>query len=148
MGSAMNFFIGLDNPAHAWPFKRAMLSVNAMRRRKSGFRVNEWILDSGAFTEISTHGRYRHGVEEYAQQVIRWSSEGELLAAVAQDYMCEEFILERTGLSILDHQRLTIERYRQLIALVGVPVLPVLQGYEPGDYVDHLEQYGPLLKPG
>jgi hypothetical protein len=47
-----------------------------------------------------------------------------------------------------EHQRLTIERYRELIDLVGVPVMPVLQGYYPAEYVQHLEDYGDLLKPG
>lgn len=144
----MNFFIGLDNPSHAWPFKRSMISINRIRNRKGEFYINEWIMDSGAFTEISTHGKWRTPVEDYAKHIIRWANTGELQAAVAQDYMCEDFILERTGLSIEDHQRLTIERYRQLIALVGVPVLPVLQGYSPTDYIQHVEDYGELLKPG
>lgn len=144
----MNFFIGLDNPSHAWPFKRTMISINRIRNRKSNFYVNEWIMDSGAFTEISTHGKWRSPVEDYAKHILRWSDTGELLAAVAQDYMCEEFILEKTGLSIEDHQRLTIDRYRQLVSLVGVPILPVLQGYYPADYVQHIEDYGDLLKPG
>lgn len=144
----MNFFIGLDNPSHAWPFKRTMVSINRIRNRKSDFLVNEWLMDSGAFTEISNHGRWRSPVRDYADQIVRWSKCGEMLAAVSQDYMCEEFILEKTGLTVEDHQRLTIERYRELIDLVGVPVMPVLQGYYPSEYVQHLEDYGDLLKPG
>lgn len=144
----MNFFIGLDNPSHAWPFKHSMISINRIRDRKSDFLVNEWLMDSGAFTEISNHGRWRSPVEDYAKQVVRWSTCGTMLAAVAQDYMCEDFILEKTGLSIAEHQRLTTERYRQLVGLVGAPVLPVLQGYAPSDYVAHLDIYGDLLKSG
>lgn len=125
-----------------------MISINRIRDRKSDFLVNEWLMDSGAFTEISTHGKWRSPVEDYAKQVVRWSTCGTMLAAVSQDYMCEDFILEKTGLSIAEHQRLTTERYRQLVGLVGVPVLPVLQGYHPKDYAAHLEIYGELLKPG
>lgn len=33
----MNFFIGLDNPSHAWPFRQRMISVNRIRDRKSEY---------------------------------------------------------------------------------------------------------------
>lgn len=115
-------------------------------------RVGDWIMDSGAFTEISRHGRYRHSVDEYAAEIRRWATNGSgrLLAAVAQDWMCEPFIVARTGLSVKEHQRLTIERYDALIALDtgGTYILPVLQGFEPADYVRHLEAYGNRLGPG
>jgi hypothetical protein len=123
--------------------------VNRIRNRKSAFEVGDWIMDSGAFTEISTFGRYRHSVEEYAAQIVRWRSNGHLLCAVSQDYMCEPFILKKTGLTLADHQRLTIERYDSLIACdTGVPIMPVLQGFDPGDYVDHIRQYGGRLDHG
>lgn len=106
-------------------------------------------MDSGAFTEISTHGTYRHSVSEYADQIKRWKSNGNLLAAVAQDYMCEPFIVEKTGLSVPVHQQLTVHRYDDLLREnVGVYVMPVLQGYAPDDYVDHLIMYGDRLGHG
>ncbi len=106
-------------------------------------------MDSGAFTEISTHGHYRHSVSEYADQIKRWASNGNLLAAVAQDYMCEPFIVEKTGLSIGEHQRLTVQRYDELLAQqCGVYILPVLQGFAPDDYVTHIRMYGDRLKHG
>jgi hypothetical protein len=79
-----------------------------------------------------------------------------IVAAVAQDYMCEPFMLAKTGLTVADHQRLTIERYDDLVAeldrLFGgkcpFPVMPVLQGYDPADYVRHIRAYGDRLKPG
>lgn len=106
-------------------------------------------MDSGAFTEVSTYGFYRHGVDQYAEQIKRWRNNGNLLAAVSQDYMCEPWILEKTGLSVNDHQRLTIERYDQLFASgTGVYILPVLQGYAPSDYVTHIRMYGSRLNQG
>lgn len=105
-------------------------------------------MDSGAFSSILRHGGYPHGVDEYAGQIARWRHCGRLLAAVAQDFMCEPAMLARTGLTVADHQRLTIERYDALLPLVeGVYVMPVLQGYSPMDYVAHVEQYGARLKP-
>jgi hypothetical protein len=142
------FFIGCPSPAKAQHFERCMISINALRKRQSDFAVNDWILDSGAFSELSRFGSYRHSVEEYAREVSRWSRCSNLLAAVSQDYMCESFILEKTGLSIAEHQRLTIERYDALRPLVSVYLMPVLQGFRISDYLTHLDAYGDRLAPG
>lgn len=148
----MRFFTGLHQPSDARHFAAAFVSVNRLRTRKAPMQARDWIMDSGAFTEISTHGHYRHGVAEYAAQIRRWGSNGSgrLLAAVAQDYMCEAWIVEKTGLSVREHQRLTVERYDALLAedCGGVYILPVLQGFEPQEYVEHLRAYGARLKPG
>ncbi|OJJ13863.1 hypothetical protein BI308_25500 [Roseofilum reptotaenium AO1-A] len=126
-----------------------MISLNALRRRKSNFEVKSWILDSGAFTEVARHGGYRYEVGEYAAAICRWSKCGNLKAAVAQDFMCEAFVLERTGLSVSKHQALTIERYDKLTGFdLPVPVMPVLQGYQSADYLVHLQQYGDRLSLG
>lgn len=145
----MRFFTGLHQPSDARHFDAAFVSVNRLRGRKGAFAVGDWIMDSGAFTEISTHGFYRHTVSEYANEIRRWKNNGNLLAAVSQDWMCEAHILAKTGLSIREHQRLTVERYDALIAEdAGVYILPVLQGFEPGDYVRHLGVYGERLAHG
>lgn len=138
--------MGLHQPSDARHFDAAFISVNRIRDRKRGFQVGDWIMDSGAFTEISTHGHYRHSVDEYAEQIRRWAGNGNLLAAVSQDWMCEPWIVQRTGLSVAEHQRLTIERYDALLACdTGVYILPVLQGYEPAEYVEHVRLYGDRL---
>jgi hypothetical protein len=63
--------------------------------------------------------------------------------------MCESFILEKTGLTIPEHQRLTIQRYDELLTCkTGVYILPVLQGYQPEEYVSHIKQYGDRLAKG
>lgn len=145
----MRFFTGLHQPSDARHFTASFVSVNRIRNRKSSFLVGDWIMDSGAFTEISTQGRYRHSVEEYAEQIKRWKDNGNLLAAVSQDYMCESFILEKTGMTVEAHQRLTIERYDALLACeTGVLILPVLQGFAPVDYISHIRQYGDRLAYG
>jgi len=148
----MRFFTGLHQPSDARHFDAAFISVNRLRVRKAPMRAGEWIMDSGAFTEISTHGRYRHDVASYAAEIRRWATNGSgrLLAAVAQDWMCEPWIVAKTGLSVADHQRLTIERYDALLAedTAGAYVLPVLQGYAPEDYVVHLTMYGERLAHG
>lgn len=144
----MRFFVGLHKPSHAQHFDAVFLSVNALRDRVSDFFANDWIMDSGAFTTITTYGGYPHGVEEYSAQINRWRRCGRLLAAIAQDWMCEPWMLEKTGLTIADHQRLTIERLDALRPLSEVYVMPVLQGYAPQDYVDHLRAYGGRIVDG
>lgn len=145
----MRFFVGLHQPSDARHFKRAMISVNRLRGRKSDFEAGgEWIMDSGAFTQISTHGEYHTSPQEYADEVNRWARCGRMVAAVSQDYMCEGFILARTGKSVEEHQALTIERYRTLIKHTSAYVMPVLQGYYPHEYVEHIQLYGSLLKVG
>jgi transcriptional regulator of met regulon len=146
------FFPGLHQPSDAKRFERAFISVNRLRGakgRKSDFAVGDWIMDSGAFSEISKHGRYRHEVAEYAEQIARWATCGNLLAAVTQDFMCEPFILAKTGKTIPEHQALTVARYDELLRCeTGVYIMPVLQGYEPRDYVHHIAMYGSRLPAG
>jgi hypothetical protein len=63
--------------------------------------------------------------------------------------MCEPFMLDRTGLTVADHQRLTIERYDALWPEgLPFPIMPVLQGYDPQEYVAHVRAYGDRLTPG
>jgi hypothetical protein len=78
----MRFFIGLHQPSDAQHFDAAFVSVNRLRNRKGPFKVGgDWIMDSGAFTEISQFGEWRTPVEDYAIQIKRWSTNGNLLAA-------------------------------------------------------------------
>lgn len=105
-------------------------------------------MDSGAFSEVSKHGGYLFSVEEYAGQINRWKNNGKMLAAVSQDYMCEPFILKKTGLSVLEHQVMTVTRYDQLVKLTDAYIMPVLQGYKPEEYVYHIKMYGCRLYQG
>lgn len=146
----MRFFVGIHQPSDAHRVDAAFISINRIRNRKSGFRVGDWIMDSGAFTILDTHGHYPEAPEVYAGHIRRWEGNGRLLAAVSQDYMCEPFMLAKTGMDIQTHQRLTIERYDAIKAAGtgGVYLMPVLQGFAPEDYVRHIRQYGARLCPG
>lgn len=145
----MRFFVGLHQPSDAKHFDAAFISVGRLRKRQSDFPVGDWILDSQAFRTIEMHGGYPHPPEEYATQIRRWKTCGNLLAAVSQDYMCEPSMLAITGLTVADHQRLTIERYDRLLRCdTGCYIMPVLQGYAPDDYVSHIRQYGARLAHG
>lgn len=145
----MRFFVGLHQVSDAHRFDAAFISVNRLRNRKSHFGVKDWIMDSGAFTEVVKFGGYRYSVAEYAAHIRRFKDCGNLLAAVSQDYMCEPFVLKQAGKTVDEHQRMSIERYDQLLSEdVGVYIMPVLQGYEPEEYVNHIRMYADRLKPG
>lgn len=153
----MIFYPGIHQPSDAKRLPRAFVSVKRLcerrrnaetRQRRKPIDCPDWIMDSGAFTELALHGRYRDGVEAYAEQINRIAGfDPGLRAVVAQDFMCEPFILAKTGLTIADHQRLTIERYDALAPLVRTYVMPVLQGYCAADYLVHIELYGDRLAP-
>lgn len=146
----MQFFVGLHQPSDARHFARCMVSVNRLARRRSGFVAGYVMLDSGAFTKVARDGGYTEPPEVYAAQVVRWSRLVQLVAACSEDYMCEPFVLRKTGLSIEAHQRLTVERYDALRALVGdaAYLMPVIQGYLPQHYAQHVRDYGERLAPG
>jgi hypothetical protein len=143
----MIFYVGLHMVNHCGLFDNSFVSVNRLRNRQYPFFPRNWIMDSGAFTEISQHGRYRYSEEQYVSEIERWKNQGNLICAVTQDYMCEPFILSKTGLTIPKHQELTIERYLRIISLTRVPIMPVIQGYDITDYVNHVRMYGDILIP-
>lgn len=147
----MRFFTGLHQPSDAQHFDAPFISVNRLRYRKSPFKVGDWIMDSGAFTTINRHGCYPDSTAVYAEQIRWWGKVGNLLAAVSQDYMCEKDVLAITGMTVAQHQQLTIQRYDELTLCWdtgGVYIMPVLQGYTPEEYVSHIRQYGDRLAHG
>ena len=58
-----------------------MVSVNRLVKRRSDFLVNRWIMNSGAFSRISS-GAEHLDVSEYASLIDRWATCGQLEAAV------------------------------------------------------------------
>ena len=138
-------YTGIHMPSKAHALNRSMLSLNRIEHRTSDFRVNNWILDSGAFTRIAS-SRGHLPVEDYARQAARWASCGTLDAVVTQDYMCEPHILDLTGLTVPQHQQLSTENFLALRELVPhLYVMPVIQGYTPEEYADHVNHLSPHL---
>lgn len=154
----VTFFVGLHQPGDARHFDTACISINRLRKRRKPLGACLVLVDSGAFTELFMHGCYRHEATAYAADLFRIHTEGvvNIVAAVSQDYMCEPFMLAKTGLTVQEHQRLTIQRYDALVAELDrlfdgkcpFPVLPVLQGYTPAEYVTHIHSYGARLSHG
>lgn len=141
--SAMTFYLGFHHPGQ---LAHAGVPLFVSHRRLRGVKklpraAARWALDSGGFTELSLHGKWTVPATEYARAVIRYRDEvGNLDWAAPQDWMCEAVMLAKTGLTVAEHQRRTVASVQELRAL-GAPVIPVLQGWSHGDYLDCLEAY-------
>lgn len=97
-----------------------------------------WALDSGGFTELSLYGEWRTTPREYVTAVRRYVDElGSMpLFASPQDWMNEPVMLAKTGKTVEEHQRLTVDNFLELRSLApDLPFIPVLQGWEPDDYL-------------
>ena len=152
------YFVGTDDFQRAHKVN-AMISANALVRinngalqiRKAPIRAGRWMMDSGAFSQVTKYGDFIMSPEEYVRIAVRFQDCGDLACIVTQDYMCEPDVIKMLqGMgkkaSVRIHQRKTVERY---IACADeahkqglkVPVMPVLQGWEVEDYWDHYCMY-------
>lgn len=141
----LRFYLGAHHP-HWLRLAGVPLFVSrrALGRMKSLPRaVAPWALDSGGFTELSMHGQWTLPAVAYAAEARRYQAEiGQLEFAAPQDWMCEPVMLQRTGLTVAEHQRRTVANYLELRAVApDVPWIPVLQGWGIGDYFRHLDAY-------
>lgn len=109
-------------------------------RRTLPWAESEWILDSGAYSEIDLFGKdaYAHtSPAKYARRVRRYGWEiGKLLWAGPQDWPSEAKAIAKTGLSVLEHRIRTVDNFIELHSLYDdLRIIPVLQGGEdPDDY--------------
>lgn len=103
----------------------------------------DWALDSGGFTELSMYGAWQTTPAVYVAAVRRYADEiGRLQWAAPQDWMCEPFMLAKTGLTITEHQTRTIASVLELRhRWADGPFIPVLQGWARDDYLRHVDAY-------
>lgn len=149
----MQFFLGTHEPA--WLARvdvPLMVSRNRLARlgRWPTARV-PWVMDSGGFTELQQHGRWRIDARTYADQLARVVEHvGSLVWAAPQDWMCEPAVIHGgtfkgvrfagTGLTVVEHQARTVGNFLELRAL-DAPVVPVLQGFTLADYERCADRY-------
>lgn len=143
----MRFFLGTHMVN--W-LERVDVPLFVSRRRLESRKtlpqpLGSWALDSGGFTELSTHGRWLITEDEYVAQVRRYFDAMPGLQWVApMDWMCEPFVLAKTGLTVQEHQQRTVENFLRLRDQLGLLVIPVLQGWERDDYLRCAEMYSDL----
>lgn len=143
----MKFYLGTHQPG--W-LARTDTPLFVSDVRLSKYRTlpraqGRWALDSGGFSMLSVHGTWAAGPtpQEYAARVRRYRDEvGGLDWAAIQDWMCESFIVAKTGLSVTEHQRRTIGSYLTLSAIApDLPWALVIQGEHLRDYVRCAQMY-------
>lgn len=144
------FWLGAHEPWWTWEGRaraRLLLSARRVQERLSGGRGRlrsadvPVFLDSGAFSEVSKHGRWTWPAEDYVAFVRLVARElGTVEHVGIQDWMCEPQIL--TGATIDEHQRRTVASFLQLRRLAPeIPWVPTLQGYSTADYLRCAEMY-------
>ena len=139
------FYLGVHRPSWLARTDRPLFlsRVQLAKRRRLPRALGPWALDSGGFTELDRHGAWTVSAAQYAAEVRRFRDEvGGLEWAAIQDWMCEDRIRAKTGLSVREHQRRTVRSYLELRSIAPeLPWVPVLQGWTLGDYEEHLEGY-------
>lgn len=139
------FWLGAHHPR--W-LSTVGLPLMVSRRNLTGRRTmpraaEQWVLDSGGFTELSLNGGWDIPAHVYVREVRRFRDEiGRLAWAAPMDWMCEDAILAKTGLTVAEHQARTVGNYLDLKAEDdSLPVIPVLQGSSVADYERCLTLY-------
>lgn len=145
----MQFYLGTHRPE--WLSRcdvPLMVSDTTLRERRTLPRAaGTWVLDSGGYTEIARHGRWREPAAGYAARVARYAAEvGGLTWAAPQDWVCQPWAITGgqmgsqsfvgTGLSVAEHQTRTVASLLELRALAapGVHFIPMLQGGTAGEF--------------
>ena len=122
-----------------------MVSYRWLKNRKKKIEQKAPLaLDSGGFTELEKYGEWTVTPQEYVAGIRRLMSDiGLSFDFIApQDWMCEPHMIEKTGLSVKEHQKLTVDNYLKLKSLApDLPIIPVLQGFEMNEYQDCFELY-------
>lgn len=113
------------------------LFVSMERAHKFGRRpaLAPWALDSGGYTRLH-HGGWTTTPTEYLESVYQLGDRCPGMEwAAPQDWMCEQSALDATGLTVEQHQHLTVDNYLALREIDERQlIIPVLQGSEPGDH--------------
>jgi hypothetical protein len=139
------FYLGTHEPSWLTRVRFPLFVSHQRLRRYQTLPVARclWALDSGAFSELSRHGRWTITPEEYIAAVRRYRDGITHLSwAAPQDWMCEPFMVARTGLSLGEHQQRTVTNFLLLRQLApDLPFIPVLQGWQLGDYVRCVGMY-------
>lgn len=142
----MKFFLG--SPDVRWLGSAGVPLFYAVAAFKKDLprAIAPWALDSGAYTELQKHGRWRATPEEYVARVreIR-DAVGMMEFACSQDWVASPPITQKTGLTVREHQFATTMNYLDLMDLAPeVPWMPTLQGWTGDDYLSHVEIYAGL----
>lgn len=152
----MQFYLGTG---HAYELNTSpvplFLCASALVRYRSrgeafpvGMNAASWAGDSGAYAALMLradpdgHPWFAHP-DDYGSLWARFCEDvGPPDFVGIQDWPCEEQCLRRTGSTVQEHQRATLDNYLYLTEQFPfVPWLATLQGWHPQDYVEHYRMY-------
>ncbi len=142
---SLRFYLGTHHPD--WLARAGVplfVSHRALARYKTLPRASApWALDSGGFSELNLNGAWVTSSAHYAAAVRRYRDDvGTLDWAAPMDWMCEPQMLARTGLSVAEHLRRTVNNFVELRTIApDLPFIPVLQGWTHGDYYRCIDLY-------
>jgi hypothetical protein len=113
-------------------------------RRSLPVASSPWALDSGGFSALDSIGQWDMNEAGYVMAVRRYRDEiGMLDWAAPMDWMCEPRVRAKTGKTVSEHQRLTVNNYLRLKELAPeLPFIPVLQGFTLDEYKRCADLYG------
>lgn len=130
------------------------VSDRRLRKRKTLPRAAApWALDSGGFTELKDYGTWTVSPEDYVARVRRYRDQvGRMTWCAPQDWMCEPIVIAGgwmngqffvgTHLSVIEHQRRTVDNFRELRELApDLPFAPVVQGFTKDEYLACVDLY-------
>ncbi len=141
----MLFFLGTHRPYWLWKTPTPLfVSRRTLAEVKNTHKaLAPWALDSGGFSELKLYGRWETPVRQYIREVCRWIDLGNLQWAAPMDWMCEPFMIAKTGLTVLEHQKRTVANFLDLMDKTRweAPFIPVLQGWFADDYLRCAEMY-------
>lgn len=142
---SFTFYLGTHKPDWLGRIRVPFFVSNRVLQARARFprALSGWALDSGGFSELSLFGKWATSPARYVELTRRYAAEiGSLEWAAVQDWMCEPFMLAKTGLSVAEHQRRTIDSYYELSSSAPeIPWVPVLQGFTLAEYLQHLDMY-------
>ena len=141
-----NFYLGTHVLSHVDKSEVPLFLSNRTlsKRKKKEFQSDCVVsIDSGGFSELSLFGEWKTSPVEYIETVNRMENLNLNIDWIAsQDYMVEDIMLKKTGLTVEKHQELTVDRFIELYDLgSGFEIVPVLQGQTIEQYLNHINDY-------
>jgi hypothetical protein len=141
----VQFYLGTHHPSWLSEVDVPLfVSRRRLQERRTLPRARAlWALDSGGFSELFMYGEWRLSPTEYVIQVRRYREDiGALAWAAPQDWMCEPWLVQKTGLSVEEHQQRTVSNFLDLRGKApDLPIIPVLQGWSPDSYLECWQMY-------